>query len=391
MTRKLFTPLHLRGVEFRNRIFVSPMCQYSCTDGVPNDWHLVHLGSRAIGGAGLVLTEATAVIPEGRISPSDTGLWNDTQANAFKRITAFIESQGAVPGIQLAHAGRKASTAVPWKDRQPVAIRDGGWQTVAPSAIPFEAEHPVPHELSAQEIEQLIKQFAEAAKRALMAGFKVVEIHMAHGYLLHEFLSPITNHRQDEFGGGFENRTKVPLKVAEAVRKVWPESLPLFVRISSTDWVDKGWDLPQSIAFSRYLHDMGVDLIDCSSGGLVPDAQIPVGSGYQVPFSAAIRREGGIPTAAVGLVVNAQQAEQILVCEEADAVVLARAMLRDPIGRCMQRMNLGLTFNGLFSICGQSHKTRDALFWYYRLEWKLFSLQVADAGAGRFAKNINNH
>jgi 2,4-dienoyl-CoA reductase-like NADH-dependent reductase (Old Yellow Enzyme family) len=330
MARKLFTPLHLCGVEFRNRIFVSPMCQYSCTDGVPNDWHLVHLGSRAVGGAGLVLTEATAVIPEGRISPSDTGLWNDTQANAFKRITAFIESQGAVPGIQLAHAGRKASTAVPWKDRHPVAIRDGGWQTVAPSAIPFEAEHPVPHELSAQEIEQLIKQFSEAAKRALRAGFKVVEIHMAHGYLLHEFLSPITNHRQDEFGGGFENRTKVPLKVAEAVRKVWPESLPLFVRISATDWVDKGWDLPQSIAFSRYLHDMGVDLIDCSSGGLIPDAQIPVGSGYQVPFSAAIRREAGIPTAAVGLVVNAQQAEQILVCEEADAVVLARAMLREP-------------------------------------------------------------
>jgi len=330
MKKKIFTQLEIRGLKFRNRIFVSPMCQYSCRDGIPNDWHFVHLGSRAVGGAGLVIAEATAVTPEGRISSSDTGLWNDDQAEAFKRITAFIESQGAIPGIQLAHAGRKASAAVPWKDRHPIPIHDGGWQTVAPSPVPFDVDYPIPHELSSAEIDRLIDSFALAARRALVAGFKVIEIHMAHGYLLHEFLSPISNHRQDEFGGSLENRLKVPVKVAEIVRKNWPDTLPVFVRISATDWVEHGWDLAQSIAFSRKLRDAGVDLIDCSSGGLVPDAEIPSGPGFQVPFSAAIRREAKIATGAVGLIVNAQQAEQILVCGEADAIVLARAMLRDP-------------------------------------------------------------
>jgi len=330
MTRKIFEPFTLRSVEFRNRIFVSPMCQYSCADGVPNDWHLVHLGSRAVGGAGLIIAEATAVVPEGRISASDTGIWNDAQASAFQRITAFIEAQGSVPAIQLAHAGRKASTAVPWKGRHSVAGRDESWQPLAPSPLSFEKGQPLPHELSAAEIEQVIKLFAAGAERALRAGFKVAEIHMAHGYLLHEFLSPLTNQRQDEYGGSFENRTKVPLKVAEAVRRVWPDALPVFVRISATDWKEQGWDLEQSIAFCRKLREAGIDLIDCSSGGLVPDAVIPAGPGYQVPFSTAIRRESGIPTAAVGLIVNAQQAEQILVCGEADAVVLAREMLRDP-------------------------------------------------------------
>lgn len=338
----IFSALGLRGVNFRNRIFVSPMCQYSCIDGIPNDWHFVHLGSRAVGGAGLVIVEATAVTPEGRISPSDTGLWNDDQANAFKRITAFIELQGAVPGIQLAHAGRKASAAVPWKDRHPIPIHDGGWQTVAPSPAPFDAGHQTPHELSSAEIDQLIQRFAEAAKRALSAGFKVIEIHMAHGYLLHEFLSSITNRRQDAFGGSLEKRMKVPIKVAEIVRKAWPDSLPVFVRISATDWVENGWDLGQSIVFSRKLRDVGVDLIDCSSGGLMPDAVIPAGPGFQVPFSAAIRREAEIATAAVGLIVDPQQAEQILVCGEADAVVLARAMLRDPYWPLTAAHDLGV-------------------------------------------------
>ena len=330
MERKIFSPMNIRGVNLRNRIFVSPMCQYSSIDGIPNDWHFVHLGSRAVGGASLVIAEATAVSAEGRISPSDTGIWNDDQVSAFKRIAAFIESQGAVPGIQLAHAGRKASTAVPWKDRHPVPISDGGWQTIAPSPIPFEAGNPVPHELSIEEIDSLINKFADATRRALLAGFKVIEIHMAHGYLLHEFLSPICNHRHDQYGGSLEKRMKMPLKVAEIVRRTWPESLPLFVRISATDWVENGWDLAQSITFSRKLKDVGVDLIDCSSGGLVPNAEIPAGPGFQVPFSAAIRREVEIATAAVGLIVDPQQAEQILVCGEADAVVLARAMLRNP-------------------------------------------------------------
>jgi len=327
---KLFSPLTLRGVTFQNRIFVSPMCQYSCTDGVPNDWHLVHLGSRAVGGAGMVMVEATAVSPEGRISPADAGLWNETQADAFKRISSLIASLGSMPGIQLAHAGRKASTALPWKGGQPIDARDGGWQPVAPSPIPFGSGYPTPRALSSSEIENLVRGFAAAAERALNAGFKVVEVHMAHGYLLHEFLSPLSNQRQDEYGGSLEARFKFPLNVAAAVRTVWPDSLPLFVRISATDWVDQGWDLEQSIAFARRLRGVGVDLIDCSSGGMVPDARIPAGPGFQVPFSSAIRREARIATGAVGLITNARQAEQTLVCGDADAVFLGRAMLRDP-------------------------------------------------------------
>ena len=330
MMRKLFSPLTLRGVTFRNRIFVSPMCQYSCTDGVPDDWHLVHLGSRAVGGAGLVMVEATAVSPEGRISPADTGLWNDAQANAFKRISSVITSQGSIPGIQLAHAGRKASTAPPWTGGRPIGASDGGWLPVAPSPLPFAPGYPTPSELSPAEIERLVLSFAEAAGRALQAGFKVMEIHMAHGYLLHEFLSPLSNHRQDEFGGSLEARLKFLRNVATAVRDVWPDSLPVFVRISATDWADKGWDLAQSIAFARRLREAGVDLIDCSSGGMVPDAKVPAGPGFQVPFSAAIRRDARIATGAVGFITNAQQAEQILVGGDADAVFLARAMLRDP-------------------------------------------------------------
>ena len=330
MTIKLFSPLTLRGVTFQNRIFVSPMCQYSCTDGIPNDWHLVHLGSRAVGGAGLVMAEATAVSPEGRISPADTGLWDETQMGAFKRISSLIASLGSVPGIQLAHAGRKASTASPWKGGHPIDAHDGGWQPVAPSPIPFGSGYLMPHELSSSEIEKLVGGFTAAAERALKAGFKVVEIHMAHGYLLHEFLSPLSNHRRDEFGGSLEGRFKFPLGVAAAVRAVWPDSLPLFVRISATDWVDQGWDLEQSIAFARRLRDVGVDLIDCSSGGMAPDAKIPAGPGFQVPFSSAIRREARIATGAVGLITNARQAEQTLVCGDADAIFLGRAMLRDP-------------------------------------------------------------
>jgi 2,4-dienoyl-CoA reductase-like NADH-dependent reductase (Old Yellow Enzyme family) len=328
--RKLFNPMRIRNVEFRNRIFVSPMCQYSCKAGMPNEWLLVHLGCRAVGGAGLVLTEATAISPEGRISTCDVGIWSDAQAEEFKKITTFIKAQGAVPGIQLAHAGRKASTAPPWLGGHPISIADGGWQTVAPSSLPFMDDYVMPLELTPTNIEDIIKQFVEAARRALTAGFLVAELHMAHGYLLHQFLSPLTNKRMDEFGGSFENRTKVPIKVAMAVREVWPDDLPLFVRISATDWVEKGWDLAQSIELSKMLKKIGVDLIDCSSGGLAHDAVIPIGSGFQVPFSAAIRRDVGIATAAVGLIVNAQQAEQILVCEEADAVFLARELLRDP-------------------------------------------------------------
>jgi 2,4-dienoyl-CoA reductase-like NADH-dependent reductase (Old Yellow Enzyme family) len=276
------------------------------------------------------MVEATAVTAEGRISPADTGLWNDIQANAFKRITSLISSQGSIPGIQLAHAGRKASTAPPWEGGHPIDASDGGWQPVAPSPLPFARGYPRPRELSPAEIDKLVLSFAEAARRAFEAGFKVVEVHMAHGYLLHEFLSPLSNRRQDEYGGSLEARMKFPQNVAAAVRDVWLDSLPMFVRISATDWVDHGWDLAQSIAFARRLREIGVDLIDCSSGGMVPDAEIPTGPGFQVPFSAAIRSEAKVATGAVGLITNPQQAEQILVCGNADVVFLARAMLQDP-------------------------------------------------------------
>ena len=327
---KLFSPLRLRDLEFRNRVFVSPMCQYSSTDGLPGDWHLVHLGSRAVGGAGLVMVEASAVSPEGRISPGDSGIWSDTHAGAFKRISAFVKAQGAVPGIQLAHAGRKAATDAPWRGGGPLTPAQGGWQPLAPSPLPFAPDYPVPREMGAADIDAVVEQFTRAARYALAAGFEVIEIHMAHGYLLHEFLSPLSNRRKDDHGGSLENRVRLPLRVARAVREVWPPHLPLFVRISATDWVKGGWDLDQSIQLARRLKDAGVDLIDCSSGGLVPDAKIPAGPGFQTPFASAVRREADIPTGAVGFITDAVQAEQIVATELADVVFLARQFLRDP-------------------------------------------------------------
>lgn len=327
---RLFTPLQIRSITFKNRIFVSPMCQYTCRDGMPNEWHLVHLGSRAVGGAALVIVEATGVSPEGRISPWDCGLWNDRQAEAFRPMTAFIKSQNCVPGIQLAHAGRKASTDAPWRGGGTVDENDGGWQPIAPSALPFSDDSPMPREMTAEEIQQVVDQFADAAARALAAGFEVLELHMAHGYLLHEFLSPLSNRRTDRFGGDLDNRMRLPLMVAEAARKQWPAHLPLFVRISCTDWVDGGWDLAQSIQLCRRLKPMGIDLIDCSSAALVPHAKIPVAPGFQTPLAAAIRKEADIATGAVGLITQAVQAEQILATGQADAVLLGREMLRQP-------------------------------------------------------------
>lgn len=327
---KLFTPLTLREVTFRNRIFVSPMCQYSSHDGLPTDWHMVHLGSRAVGGAGLVMVEATAVSREGRISPSDSGIWSDAHAEAFAPIVHFIAEQGAVPAIQLAHAGRKASTDAPWCGGGPLAADAGGWQPCAPSPLPFAPGHPQPLELTVTEIEGLVEQFVAATKRSLSAGFKVVEIHMAHGYLLHEFLSPLANRRSDEYGGSFDNRIRLPLTVARAVREIWPENLPLFVRVSATDWVEGGWDAEQSVELARRLKAVGVDLIDCSSGGLVPDAVIPAGPGFQTPFATAVRTGAEIPSGAVGIITDAVQAEQIVATGLADAVLLAREFLRDP-------------------------------------------------------------
>ena len=327
---KLFTPLKIRSIEFKNRIFVSPMCQYSSDDGMPNDWHLVHLGSRAVGGAAMVMVEATAVSPEGRISPGDTGMWSDEQAMAFRRITRFINEQKCVPAIQLAHAGRKASTDAPWRGGQALAEAQGGWQPIAPSPLAFSEASPIPREMTQTDIDGLIGQFVDAARRSLEAGFQVLELHMAHGYLLHEFLSPLANQRTDQYGGGLINRIRLPLQVAGAVRDIWPDHLPLFVRLSCTDWVEDGWDLAQSIELSRTLKETGVDLIDCSSAGMVPDARIPVGPGFQVPFATAIREQAAIATGAVGLVTHAVQAEQIVGTGQADAVMLAREMLRDP-------------------------------------------------------------
>jgi 2,4-dienoyl-CoA reductase-like NADH-dependent reductase (Old Yellow Enzyme family) len=327
---QLFSPFRLREVEFKNRIFVSPMCQYSSADGLPTDWHLVHLGSRAVGGASLVIVEATAVSPEGRISPSDSGIWSETQAEAFKRLTGFIREQGSVPGIQLAHAGRKASTAVPWRGDRPLTMAEGGWPTLAPSPVPFDKDYPIPREMTPKDLEAVVGRFAEATRRSFQAGFRVIEIHLAHGYLLHEFLSPLSNRRADNYGGSLENRMRFPLEVVKAVRESWPSDLPLFVRISSTDWVEGGWDLFQSLALAHRLKNLEVDLIDCSSGGLVPYAKITVGPGYQTPFSAEIRSKVGIATGAVGLITDPIQAEQILTIGQADAILLAREMLRDP-------------------------------------------------------------
>ena len=325
---ELFTPVRLRGVTIRNRAWVAPMCQYSALDGVPNDWHLVHLGSFARGGTGLVLTEATAVSPEGRISPVDTGIWNDEQRDAWSRIVDFVHGQGATAGMQLAHAGRKASTRPPFEGRGPVPVEEGGWEAVGPSAVAFPglAE---PRELTVAEIDQVVEDFARAAQRALEAGFDLLEIHAAHGYLMHQFLSPLSNQRQDEYGGSFDNRARLVLRVVDAVRSVVPDSMPLLVRLSATDWVEDGWTADDSVALARLLREAGVDLVDVSSGGNA-SADIPVGPGYQVTFARRIREEAGIPTGAVGLITEPKQAEDIVADGAADVVLLARAMLRDP-------------------------------------------------------------
>ena len=341
-TNLLFTPLRLRELVVRNRIFVSPMCQYSSVEGVPTDWHLVHLGSRAVGGAGLVMVEATAVSPEGRISPDDSGIWSDAHVEAFRRITAFVSAQGAVPAIQLAHAGRKASTRAPWLGGDPVPPGEGGWLPVAASPLAFADGYPVPREMTRSDLQAVVHQFADAARRSLAAGFQAVEVHMAHGYLLHSFLSPLSNTRTDSYGGSFENRARLPLRVAEAVREAWPARWPVLVRLSATDWVEGGWDLPSSVELARQMKDRGVDLIDCSSGGLVADATIPAGPGFQTPFAAAIRTQARIPTAAVGLITEPAQAEHILRTEQADAVVLARQFLREPYWPLRAARELGV-------------------------------------------------
>ncbi len=327
----LFDSLSIRDVTFPNRVFVSPMCQYSSEDGLANDWHLVHLGSRAIGGAGLVLTEATAVTPEGRISPQDLGIWSDAHIEPLSRIVRFLHEHGSIAGMQLAHAGRKASTHRPWEGHGVVPEQAGGWANVlAPSAVPFAEGYPLPQALSIDGITTLIASFAQAARRACEAGVRVIEIHAAHGYLIHEFLSPLSNRRDDRYGGSFENRTRLLREVVDAVRGVWPERAPLFVRISATDWIDGGWDVDQSVELARVLKPAGVDLIDCSSGGNAAQAKIPVGPGYQTAFAQRLRREAGVLTGAVGLIVSAAQAEQIVGTGQADAVLLARELLRDP-------------------------------------------------------------
>jgi 2,4-dienoyl-CoA reductase-like NADH-dependent reductase (Old Yellow Enzyme family) len=326
----LFTPFRIKDVELKNRIAVSPMCQYSSIDGFANDWHMVHLGSRATGGAALVMTEATAVSPEGRISPSDLGLWKDDHINMLKKITRFIHQQQAVSGIQLAHAGRKASHREPWNGGEMLSETEGGWLTVAPSPIPFSPNGYAPAELNVQGIQKIVSDFQAAAKRALIAGFSVIEIHAAHGYLISEFLSPLTNRRTDMYGGSFENRIRLLLEIITAIKKVWPENYPLFVRISATDWVEGGWTIDDSVALAEVVKSRGIDLIDCSSGGVVPNATIPAAPGYQVPFAETIRKKTGICTGAVGIIVTPQQAEEVITSGKADIVFLAREMLRDP-------------------------------------------------------------
>ncbi len=306
------------------------MCQYSSQDGFATDWHLVHLGSRAVGGAALVFTEATAVTPLGRISAQDLGIWKDEHVPALERIARFVASQGAAPGMQLAHAGRKASVAAPWDGGAPVTESSGGWKPVGPSPVPFAQDHTVPEELSRQGVSQVVEDFTAAARRALAAGFQALEIHSAHGYLLHQFLSPLSNRRTDEYGGSLENRMRLTREVAAAVRKVWPERLPLFVRVSATDWVEGGWDIEQSVELARTLKAEGVDLIDCSSGGNVAKADIPLGPGYQTGFAERIRREAGILTGALGLITSAQQADHVLRTGQSDLIVMARQLLRDP-------------------------------------------------------------
>ncbi|SEF90619.1 2,4-dienoyl-CoA reductase [Nitrosomonas ureae] len=338
----LLTALTIRGVTFRNRIAMSPMCMYSAQDGFATDFHLVHLGSRAMGGAGLVVVEATAVTPEGRISPGDTGIWKDEHIEPLARIARFVEAQGSVPGIQLAHAGRKASCDSPWSGgRSLETTAEGGWPVVGPSPLPFDKGDPVPIALSKADIEQCINAWEAGTRRALIAGFKVIELHAAHGYLLHEFLSPISNHRNDDYGGSLENRMRFLLRVAERLRNIIPQQLPLFVRISATDWVDGGWDIEQSVVLSRRLKELGVDLIDVSSGGTTLDAKIPVAKGYQIPFARRIREETGICTGGVGLITDQQYADEIITSGEADIVFLGRELLREPYWAIKAQQFLG--------------------------------------------------
>jgi 2,4-dienoyl-CoA reductase-like NADH-dependent reductase (Old Yellow Enzyme family) len=336
MSSQLFSPLQIKSITLKNRIAVSPMCQYSAQEGFANDWHLVHLGSRATGGAGLIIQEATAVSPEGRISPSDLGLWSDEHIQKFQSITKFIMDQDSVPGIQLAHAGRKASVSSPWYGNKKLAQNQGGWETFAPSAIGFHDYEQVPTRLDFVGIQKVISDFKSAARRAVQAGYQVLEIHAAHGYLLHEFLSPLSNLRTDEYGGSFENRTRLLLEVVQAVQSEWSKEFPLLVRISATDWADGGWNSEESLRLSNILKENGVDLIDVSSGGLVSHQQIPLGPSYQVPFAEQIKKETGILTGAVGLITMAQQAEEVIVNAKADLVLFARESLRNP--------NIGLDF-----------------------------------------------
>lgn len=326
----LFTPLQLRKLEIKNRIFMPPMCQYSAHEGMPSDWHLMHYGARAAGGAGLIRLEATAVAPEGRITPYDLGLWSDRQAEALRPIVSFIKEQGTAVAVQIAHAGRKACTDKPWQGGAPIAPENGGWVPLAPSAIAFSPDSTVPQELDEAGIDHVVSLFANAAQRAQATGVDMVEIHMAHGYLLHEFLSPLTNRRTDDYGGSLENRMRLPLRVAEAVRRIWPGEKPVMVRLSATDWMEGGWDLMSTIALVKALKDAGIDIVDVSTGGLVPDAKIPVGMGFQVPYAEAVKKTSGMPVSAVGLIVDAMQAESILVTGQADAVSIGRELLRNP-------------------------------------------------------------
>jgi len=336
MSSQLFSSLQIKSITLQNRITISPMCQYSAEDGFANDWHLVHLGSRATGGAGLIIQEATAVSPEGRISPEDLGLWKDDHIQKLKSITKFIIDQGSVPGIQLAHAGRKASVSSPWLGNKKLSQNQDGWETVAPSAIPYHDNEQVPTALDSAGIQKVIADFKSATRRAVLAGYQVMEIHGAHGYLLHQFLSPLTNTRTDEYGGSFENRIRLLLEVLQAVQLEWPKELPLLVRISATDWADGGWNVEESVQLSKILKEKGVDLIDVSSGGLVSHQQISLGPNYQVHFAEKIKKETGILTGAVGLITGSQQAEAIVAEDKADLVLFARESLRNP--------NLGLTF-----------------------------------------------
>ncbi len=344
MTCPLFSPFRQRDIEMRNRIAVSPMCTYSCNAGQATDWHLAHLGARAIGGAGLVMAEAAAVLPEGRISPSDLGVWQDGQVEPLARVFRFLKEYGAVPAIQLAHAGRKAGTMPPWEGGRPADQQQGGWPEIfAPSALPFDRGYVTPTELDTAGIERVIAAFVSATQRMLDAGAEVVEIHSAHGYLLHQFLSPLSNRRTDRYGGNFENRTRLVREVVSAVRAVWPERLPLWLRISCTDWVDGGWNPEESVELARAVGELGVDLIDCSSGGAVPDAVIPAAADFQVPFAEKIRQESGLATGAVGLITEAKQAEAIIAGERADVVLIGREFLRRPQWPLAAAIELGET------------------------------------------------